>query len=99
MPASPSRTRSASANCCKALWNAAGAKELSRSWCAPCRRTAVARVGVTDSARKPKYPARVGPTHEWHVDLRKPKGKSDMGKAGLSWEDGAWQPLPHRQGG
>src|SRR5262245_58556403 len=36
---------------------------------------------------------------EWHVDLRKPKGGSDIGKAGLSWEDGTWQPFPHRQGG
>jgi hypothetical protein len=28
--------------------------------------------------------ARVGPNHEWHVDLRKPKCGSDIGKAGLS---------------
>src|SRR5262249_48937168 len=41
----------------------------------------------------------VGPIDEWHVDLRKPKGGSDMGQAGLPWEDGGWQPLPHRQGG
>jgi hypothetical protein len=38
--------------------------------------------------------ARVGVIAEWHVDLRKPKGGSDMGKAGLAWEDGSWQP-PH----
>ncbi len=36
---------------------------------------------------------------EWHLDLRKPKGESDMGKAGLSWDDGGWQPSHHRQGG
>src|SRR5262249_56394198 len=48
MPASLSRTRSASANCCKALWIAAGAEGLSRSWCATCRRTGVVRVGVID---------------------------------------------------
>ena len=28
----------------------------------------------------------VGTIDEWHVDLSKPKGGSDMGKAGLSWE-------------
>ena len=44
----PVTDRSASANCCKALWNAPGAMELSRSWCASCRRTGVARVGVID---------------------------------------------------
>ena len=42
---------------------------------------------------------RVGFIDEWHVDLRKPKGGSDMGKAGLSWDDGAWQPSHPRQGG
>src|SRR5262249_35127480 len=31
-----------------------------------------------------------GVSVEWHVNLRKPKGGSDMGHAGLSWEDGAW---------
>src|SRR5262245_19214936 len=43
--------------------------------------------------------ARLGLIDEWHVDLRKPKGGSDIGKAGLSWEDGGWQPFHHRQGG
>jgi hypothetical protein len=33
---------------------------------------------------------RGGHIDEWHVDLRKPKGGSDMGNAGLSWEDGDW---------
>src|ERR1700732_1499871 len=36
---------------------------------------------------------------EWHVDLHKSKGGSDIGKAGLAWEDGGWQPSHHRQGG
>src|SRR5262245_51505747 len=40
-----------------------------------------------------------GVSDEWHVDLRKPKGGSDIGQASLSWEDGGWQPFHHRQGG
>ena len=47
-------------------------------------------VDATDARSRP---ACVGCIDEWHVDLRKPKGKSDMGKAGLSWEDGGWQPF------
>src|SRR5262245_46921787 len=39
-----------------------------------------------------------GGADEWHVDLRKPKGGNDMGEAGLSWDDGVWQPSHHRQG-
>ena len=35
-------------------------------------------------AHRPAVVARIGPTREWHVDLRKPKGGSDIGKAGLT---------------
>jgi hypothetical protein len=35
-------------------------------------------------------PSYFGRCVEWHVDLRKPNGEIDMGKAGLSWDDGTW---------
>ena len=41
---------------------------------------------VLCTASRPPDLARVGPTHEWHVDLRKPKGQNDIGKKGLSRE-------------
>src|SRR5262249_5719755 len=50
-------------------------------------------------ARTALPPTRFGHIDEWYVDLRKPKGGSDIGKEGLSWEDGGWQPSHPRQGG
>jgi hypothetical protein len=44
--------------------------------------------GLRSSARSRRRFACAGRCDEWHVDLRKPKGGSDMGKAGLSWDDG-----------
>jgi len=45
MRASPSRTPNASANCSKASSNAAGSRDLTRSWCAPSSRHSWRRPG------------------------------------------------------
>src|ERR1700682_1989411 len=52
-----------------------------------------------EECESPNCCARVGHIDEWHADLRKPQGEKDIGKMGLSGEDGAWQPFRHRQGG
>jgi hypothetical protein len=88
IPAGPSRTPNVSANCCTASWNAAGAKELTRSWCAPSPRNSRCERREHRPVSYRQRPCTVGCT-KLKMQSRLPADSGGLfgGREGQSWAE------------